>query len=526
MKNFSNIISFGISSFFVGILYSQGCPPLDTLTVNSNQNYWNFPTENQWDEVEIMTWNLREFPTSNSTVNHVQEIISDILPDIIAFQEINDGNAFNELAQDLPAYDFVSSGSGLALAARRDIVEISHQTTLFPSSGYEFAWRYPFKVDLTWSCGLSSSVLSVIVVHLKAGGSSDDFDRRYESCELLNDYVASNNDENIIILGDYNDEITDNQSNNSLWPLVNSEHIQFATESIANSDYWASYPSWPSFIDHIALSSQLFDEYYNGSIKTIRVDDYTGYSNFQNNISDHRPVLWSFPLEVIDMPTGLVISEIMQNPNAVSDTYGEWFEITNIGDEVINLNGLLIHDAGDESHTINDNSGIYLQPNDFIVFGINNDISTNGGIHIDYLYSDIFLSNSWDEIIISHPSGIVLDEVHYDNGMTFPDEAGYSMFLEDLQSDNNVGSSWAISTQEMASGDYGTPGTFNSEECTGTADVNSDGVLNILDIVNIIQFILDESDFTPIQICISDVNNDDVVNILDIVIIVNLILGT
>ena len=119
-----------------------------------------------------------------------------------------------------------------------------------------------------------------------------------------------------------------------------------------------------------------------------------------------------------------------------------------------------------------------------------------------------------------------MDEVHYDNGITFPDEAGFSMYLEDLQSDNNIGNSWVISTHEMDSGDYGTPGTFGSEECTSNGDVNSDNILNILDIVSIIQFILGESEFNTLQICISDVNNDDLANILDIVIIVNLILGT
>ena len=83
-----------IIGFVFNILFSQECPPADTLVVSAVQNNWNFPTENQWDQVEVMTWNLKEFPYSNSTVNNVQEAIADILPDIIAFQEINDGNAF------------------------------------------------------------------------------------------------------------------------------------------------------------------------------------------------------------------------------------------------------------------------------------------------------------------------------------------------------------------------------------------------------------------------------------------------
>ena len=58
----------------------------------------------------------------------------------------------------------------------------------------------------------------------------------------------------------------------------------------------------------------------------------------------------------------LVINEIMQNPSAVSDAYGEWIEVTNIGNEVINLDGLILHEDGSESHIINVPEGLFLLP--------------------------------------------------------------------------------------------------------------------------------------------------------------------
>ena len=527
MKLIFQLISSLTIGFLPNLLIAEECPPTDTLNVSAVQNNWNFPTENQWDQVEVMTWNLKEFPYSNSTVNNVQEAINDILPDIIAFQEINDGNAFLELANNLTAYQFVSSGSGLALAARKDVVNITSQSTLFPSSGYEFAWRYPFKVDLEWVCGLSSASLSVIVVHLKSGGGGEDADRRFASCEDLEGYLISHSNDNIIILGDYNDEITDPQSSNSLWPLVNSNLIQFATEPIANIDYYDSYPSWPSFIDHIAVSQPFFNEMVSNSIKTIRIDDYTGYTTFQNNFSDHRPVILSFLLNEIDVPSGLIINEIMQNPGVTSDTYGEWVEVTNIGNDVINLNGLILHEDGSESHTINVVGGLFLLPDEYMVLGINDDFLQNGGIIVDYEYTNFFLSNSWDEVIISHPSGIILDQVSYDNGISFPDESGMSMSLNLPLNDNSIGENWLISTNQLPSGDYGTPGLANTlDGCSGAGDgdVNTDGILNILDLVSIIQLILNEIEFTQPQLCSADNNYDLVINILDIVQIVSDIL--
>ena len=51
-------------------------------------------------------------------------------------------------------------------------------------------------------------------------------------------------------------------------------------------------------------------------------------------------------------------------------------------------------------------------------------------------------------------------------------------------------------------------------------DVNHDGVINILDVVLVVGYVLDMS-----YIIDADLNEDDVVNILDIVILTTLILG-
>lgn len=500
----------------------QECPPPDTIAIEPIQDLWNIPMENNWDEIEVMTWNIKEFPISNNTIDYVNEIITDILPDIIAFQEINDGMAFNTLANSIPAYEFISSGSGLALAARSDVIEITSWSTLFPGAGYEFAWRYPLLVELNWLCGANAISLQIINIHLKCCSDGDSFDRRYASCALLSDYVNDHPNANIIILGDFNDEITDSENSNSLWPLVSYDAVAFATEPIADDDYYASYPSWPSFLDHIALSTPLFDELNGGNITTIRVDDYTGYSTYQNNISDHRPVLWSFTVEEVELSEGLVINEIMQNPAAVSDAAGEWIEITNISNEDISLNGLILKDNGGEEHVISAND-LVVTPDGFVVLGANDDPTQNGDVTVDYEYSGFTLSNLWDEVILAHPSGIILDDVYYDNGTTFPDEEGASMMLLDPTLDNSLGANWAVADTVFGSGDYGTPTEANYPyDCTEpVGDINDDGDYNVLDVVALVNCILVgtcESD------CSSDLNGDGDYNVLDIVTLVNCVL--
>ena len=56
-------------------------------------------------------------------------------------------------------------------------------------------------------------------------------------------------------------------------------------------------------------------------------------------------------------------------------------------------------------------------------------------------------------------------------------------------------------------------------------DSNMDGVINVLDIVIVVNFVLGLDDFDNYQIQLSDMNSDGTVNILDIISIVNIIIG-
>jgi len=64
-----------------------------------------------------------------------------------------------------------------------------------------------------------------------------------------------------------------------------------------------------------------------------------------------------------------------------------------------------------------------------------------------------------------------------------------------------------------------------STGCTADGNVNGDGGLNILDVVQIVSYVLGTLEFSDSQICSADLNGDDVVNILDIVQAVNIILA-
>ncbi len=67
--------------------------------------------------------------------------------------------------------------------------------------------------------------------------------------------------------------------------------------------------------------------------------------------------------------------------------------------------------------------------------------------------------------------------------------------------------------------------TLNDGSCIPYGDVNTDGIINVMDIVMMIDFILYGSGLDDMQQTLGDVNTDGIINVLDIVILIEQILG-
>ncbi len=165
----------------------------------------------------------------------------------------------------------------------------------------------------------------------------------------------------------------------------------------------------------------------------------------------------------------VVINEIMQNPSAVSDSAGEWFELYNAGGQAVDLGGWTVKDDGSNTFTIS--AGTSIAAGAWMVFGINGTTSTNGGVSVDYDYPNSFsLGNGDDEIVLLDASSTEQDRVNWDGGPGFPDPTGASMALKATNLDNNVGANWCTATTEYGGGsrkDRGTPGAAN--DCPAAA---------------------------------------------------------
>ncbi len=170
----------------------------------------------------------------------------------------------------------------------------------------------------------------------------------------------------------------------------------------------------------------------------------------------------------------LVINEVLFNPQAAPDGLGEWFELRVTHGSPIDLKGLVLESYVQGTTTIESfsvDTNLLVQPGQYVVIGINGDTAINGGVTLDYDWppGGIFnLYNNADLLRVRTPSGVEVDAIFWDNGVTFPDPNGASIILEptapyDTHTGNDAGSAWCESLTPWpgSAGDRGSPGSPN-----------------------------------------------------------------
>jgi endonuclease/exonuclease/phosphatase family metal-dependent hydrolase len=253
---------------------------------------------------EVVSWNIEWFPKNGQvTADSVKTILQSLAADVYALQEIDDTTLLKQVVSTIPGYacHFKSSYyGGLAYVYNTNTVQVNAKYEIYTSQPYWNAFpRSPQVLELTFN----NEDYVIIDNHLKCCGdgvldlndTSDEENRRLTAVNLLKTYIDSifSNDK-VIVVGDWNDILTDPTSNNVFNSFLNDYDYLFVDFPIAlGSSANFSFPTWPSHLDHILISNELHADFSkpNSMISCIRIDDYmSSWNAYDNNISDHRPV--------------------------------------------------------------------------------------------------------------------------------------------------------------------------------------------------------------------------------------------
>ncbi len=148
----------------------------------------------------------------------------------------------------------------------------------------------------------------------------------------------------------------------------------------------------------------------------------------------------------------IVLTEVMADPSALSDTEGEWFEFYNDGATDLALGGCTLTDEGTDSHTI---TSLTVPAGGYAT-------SSRGqspGFTPDYVHTGQFvLGNSGDEIILTC-DGVVIAHVAYASASSGVSRALLRSKMTEIANDEDF--NWCEASTEYHDGDLGTPGQPN-----------------------------------------------------------------
>ncbi len=262
--------------------------------------------------LDVVTWNIEEFPKNGQTTAAVADILQGMDADLFALQEISDVDAFEQMVDELPGWEgYVQSEwyAGLAYLYRTDVIEVGRNYEIYTTEQFWGAFpRSPQVMEFRFR----NQEFVVINNHFKCcgdgrldpGDSWDEETRRMDATNLIKAYIDTHLSESkVIVLGDLNDSLTDMPEDNVFASLLNDpDNYLFADMGIAEGEsaLW-SFPSYPSHLDHILISNELFDDFEHPDSWTLPlpVDEtlFDGLWDYQQNVSDHRPVALKITLD-------------------------------------------------------------------------------------------------------------------------------------------------------------------------------------------------------------------------------------
>lgn len=277
-----------------------------TLARTQSINNLFFGTDSTFD---VATWNIEHFPKNGqTTIDSVTAIIYALDLDYIAMQEVDNPAQFENFIDQLEGYEgFYQQNvyARLGVIYKSDLV-VNDLYQIFTTNQYDLAFSRP---PIVMEVEFMGAEYVLINNHFKCCGDGyldtndlyDEENRRRAASIFLKDYIDTNfPNSNVMVFGDLNDILTDSEANNVFQNFLDdSENYRFADMDIATSasTNW-SYPSWPSHLDHILVTDELFDELGNSDseVACLKIDLVfpSGWNYYDSNISDHRPVAMRF----------------------------------------------------------------------------------------------------------------------------------------------------------------------------------------------------------------------------------------
>lgn len=258
---------------------------------------------------DVVTWNIEWFGDPDLgpddldlQMDNVITVVKTIDADLYALQEIANEAQFSALIDSLDEYsgfwaNYSSQNQNTAYLFKTAVVD-SVDSGLLTTLQQEFDWAFRLPLFFEFDATVEGQTRRIrsYNVHAKAFADQESYDRRSDASLRLKVYLDSNRpNDNVIFLGDYNDQVTTSTFNDLDSPyanFVNDDNYFTITKSLEERGF-ASFIAgqFRSMIDHITVSNDLILDHINGAE---RVENPNYIGSFVSTTSDHAPVWTRF----------------------------------------------------------------------------------------------------------------------------------------------------------------------------------------------------------------------------------------
>jgi Bacterial Ig-like domain/Secretion system C-terminal sorting domain len=316
--------------------------------------------------LEVVNWNIEWFgSTGNGPTNEVQQeqnvktILSNLNADVYAVTEIVSEERLKAVVEQMPGYTYVMSNYGshtntsvnptsalataqkLAFIYKTSVLSNVTTTALLsvgintaadianPAYDYWASGRFPYMMsaDVTLNC--VTKPVKFVLVHAKANTDPvvTSYNRRKAGADALYNLLqVQYANDNIIMLGDYNDDL-DVTITAGINPPVTS-YLSFTNDAINFTPVTLplslagkkSTVSYNDIIDHVTVSNELVANYLPASAK-IRTDVTSLVSNYGSTTSDHYPVFSRYRFNNTTAPAVTTCTAEVKFCAATSNSY-------------------------------------------------------------------------------------------------------------------------------------------------------------------------------------------------------------
>jgi endonuclease/exonuclease/phosphatase family metal-dependent hydrolase len=177
----------------------------------------------------------------------------------------------------------------VALLYRTSKLSVLSAQLILTSSNFDFAGRPPLEVRLRATGNGVTRDFYVIVLHMKAYGDADSYDRRLAAGVALKGYLDTTRaGESVMVVGDWNDDVDVSVVTPNASPYANfvsdPSRYRFPTKELSDANRRTT--AFNSTIDHQLITAAMFSAYVpNSAAATV-----PSVTNYVNTTSDHYPV--------------------------------------------------------------------------------------------------------------------------------------------------------------------------------------------------------------------------------------------